>query len=188
MQYIFAAHEQNFADWCVDDYPGLPLKGREFIKNVESPNFIPRLWTHQLEAIKRTIYSFEILKKPDLLLNIVTGGGKTVIIAGMVAYLRIVHQLDKFLILVPNTIVQARLVDDFSPTSDKFTYDIFSFFFNAYAYEKDRLSLHIMRQGESPAGIRNANIILGNVHQIYEGKDNWRVIQENTDRLAIFND
>lgn len=37
--------------------------------------------------------------------------------------------------------------------------------------------------GKSAAGIRSANIILGNVHQIYDGKDNWQVIYENCDRL-----
>ena len=35
---------------------------------------------------------------------------------------------------------------------------------------------------------RSACIIIGNVHQLYEGKDNWKVIAENCDQLCIYND
>jgi len=188
MRYAFASHEKNFADWCRAGYAGLPSNGAEFLKNLDSPNFKPPLWKHQKEAVKRCVYAFEILKMQDLLTKIVTGGGKTQIIAAMIAYLRVVHQINQFLILVPNTIVRQRLVDAFDPKDTSYVFRIFPFFFGPYEYERDRLSLHIMKQGEPAAGIRNANIILGNVHQIYEGRDNWRVIYENCDRLAIFND
>lgn len=138
--------------------------------------------------MKRTVYAFEILKWPDLLLNVVTGGGKTQIIGGMIAYLKIAHQINQHLVLVPNTTVRARLVDAFDPKSQDYVFKVFPFFFGLHESEKDRISLHVMKQGTSSAGIRAASIILGNVHQIYEGKDNWRVIYENCDRLAIYND
>ncbi len=53
---------------------------------------------------------------------------------------------------------------------------------------RERLSTHVMEVGANAAGIRSANVIIGNVHQLYEGKDNWRVISENSDRLCIYND
>lgn len=188
MHYAFGPHEKNFEQWCRDGYLGLPAGGQEFVKNLDSPNFKPRLWRHQAEAIKRAIYAFEHLKLQDILLNVVTGGGKTQIIGALIAYLQIVHRLSQFLLLVPNTIVRARLIDAFDPKSKEYVFSQFPFFFGSYAVDKDRLSLHIMQPGASPAGIRNANLILGNVHQIYEGRDNWRVIHENCDQFAIIND
>lgn len=188
MNYAFKAHEENFAIWCRDSYPGIPEVGVEFLKNLDSPNFTPRLWRHQVEALKRTVYAFEILHSPDLLLNVVTGGGKTQIIAGMLTYLKTVHEVNQHLLLVPNTTVRARLVDAFDPKARDYVFRVFPFFAGRFQDERDRLSLHVMKPGISPAGIRGANIILGNVHQIYEGRDNWRVIYENCDRLAIYND
>ncbi len=188
MQYAFRPHEANFSDWCRDGYLGVPDGGRDFLKNLDSPNFAPPLWKHQVESIKRTIYAFEILGWPDLLLNVVTGGGKTVIIGGIAAYLRNVHDIAQHLILVPNTTVRARLIDAFDPKSRQYIFGEFPFFSGVHAGDQKRLSLHIMQPGASAAGIRGANIILGNIHQIYEGRENWRVIYENCDRLAIYND
>src|SRR2546425_7406683 len=107
MNYVFKSHEENFATWCRDGYPGVSEPAREFLRNLGSPNFSPKLWRHQVEALKRTIYSFEVLHWPDILLNIVTGGGKTVVIGGMLAYLKSVHDVTQHLILVPNTTVRA---------------------------------------------------------------------------------
>ncbi len=188
MQYAFKPYEQAFSEWCRAGHPGIPDAGLEFLRNLHSPNFSPRLWRHQVEALHRAIYSFEVLKWPDLLLNIVTGGGKTVVIGGLIAYLRSVHDIHQHLILVPNTTVRSRLVDAFDPKEREYTFRTFPFFCGTRAGEGERLSLHVMEPGKSAAGIRSANIILGNVHQIYEGRDNWRVIYENCDRLAIYND
>lgn len=188
MYYAFRAHEENFATWCRGGYSGVPGTGVEFLRSLDSPNFTPRLWRHQIEAIKRTVYAFEVLHWPDILLNVVTGGGKTQIIAGMAAYLKTVHEVSQHLILVPNTTVRARLVDAFDPKSKDYVFRLFPFFAGRFQDERDRLSLHVMKPGTSPAGIRGASIILGNVHQIYEGRENWRVIYENCDRLAIYND
>lgn len=196
----FVKHEKNFAKWCEDKYPFViedgakNEKAQKFLQYLTSDSFRQAsnydLYKHQRQAILRSIYAFEVLGKKDLLLNVVTGGGKTVIIAGIIAYLRIVHDFNKFLILVPNTIVRQRLVDDFNPGSPLFVYNVFHFFFNHYDYLKDQFSLHIMEQGSNPAGIRSNNIILGNVHQIYEGRVNLKLIMDdrNVDRIAIFND
>ena len=46
-------------------------------------------------------------------MNVVTGGGKTAIIAALIAWLRLAHDVQKFLLLCPNLIVRDRLEDDF---------------------------------------------------------------------------
>ena len=111
MQYAFAAHEINFRDWKQAGYPGIPEKGRDFLRNLDAPTFSPPLWRHQAESIRRIIYAFEVLGMKDVLTNVVTGGGKTVIIGGVIAYMTQVHGINQHLVLVPNTIVRERLLD-----------------------------------------------------------------------------
>lgn len=195
MYYFFKPHEKNFNEWVKHGFEGIPETGQAFLKHISSKHFKPTIplfsevqWKMQTEAIQRCIYSFEVLGDKDLLVNIVTGGGKTTIIGAMIAYMTIVHDQNKFLILVPNTIVRSRLIDDFDIHSESYVYDTFPFFFNSYLPLKDRFSLHVMQAGESSAGIRSANIILGNIQQIYERTDNWKVIRDNVDSLVIFND
>lgn len=194
MKYSFKEYEDNYEKWCQQGYPiadeDIAQKVKDFIRNIESPNFTPQLYPHQLESIKRCIYSYEILGKKDLLLEIVTGGGKSAIIAGMIAYFAIVHNLLRYLVLVPNTIVRSRLDDEFNPDpkNTKFVYSNFPFFFNSYEYLKDRISLHVMEQKRDPVGIRDAQIILGNIHQIYDGKISLDIIQKNLGNIVIFND
>ncbi|MEX0683929.1 MAG: DEAD/DEAH box helicase family protein [Dehalococcoidia bacterium] len=188
MQYAFAPHEANFREWCNAGYPGIPEKGRDFLKHIGAPDFSPQLWRHQNEAIRRCVYSLEVQGMKDVLTNVVTGGGKTVIIAGVIAYMMQVHGIRQHLILVPNTVVRQRLLDAFRVGGDGYVFTEFPLFFGADANEPQRLSTHIMKVGENAAGIRSANIIIGNVHQLYEGKDNWKVISENCDRLCVYND
>ncbi|GAG90183.1 unnamed protein product, partial [marine sediment metagenome] len=159
MKYVFKEHEKNFAEWCSEGY-NLRLdnlqqtKAKEFFRNIDDPNFVPPLYRHQAESVKRVIYSYEMLEKKDQLIEVVTGGGKSVIIAGVIAYFMIVHDIHKFLILVPNTIVRARLKDEFdpAPTNKSFVYNTFHFFYNGTTDLIQRLSLHIMKQGEPPEG------------------------------------
>ncbi|MEK9185417.1 MAG: DEAD/DEAH box helicase family protein, partial [Patescibacteria group bacterium] len=142
----------------------------------------------QLEAIERCVYSFEILDEKDLLTNIVTGGGKTTIIGAMIAYMMIVHDQYKFLILTPNTIVRGRLEDEFDKNKESYIYDVFPFFTNSYEHLKNRISLHVMQPGNNAAGVLSGNIILGNIHQIYERTENKKVLMENINQFCIFND
>src|SRR3989339_1164779 len=196
MHYFFKQHEENFNEWRKSGYQGMPEIGVDFLKHLGSKHFKPnlKLWNEeqwqkvQLEAIERCVYSFEILGEKDLLTNIVTGGGKTTIIGAMIAYLMIVHDQYKFLILTPNTIVRERLVDEFDQQSESYIYDIFPFFVNSHEHLKNRISLHVMKPNESAAGVRAGTIILGNIHQIYERTDNWKVLGDNVDSLCIFND
>lgn len=195
MHYFFKPHEENFKDWVKSGFVGIPDSGIAFLKHLSSPHFKPKMelfsekqWKMQLEAIQRCVYCFEILREKDLLTNIVTGGGKTTIIGSIIAYMMTVHDQRKFLILVPNTIVRERLVDDFDPNSETYIYDTFPFFTNSDEPLKSRISLHIMKPSESAAGIRSGTIILGNIQQIYERTDNWKVIRDNVESLVIFND
>jgi superfamily II DNA or RNA helicase len=193
MKYSFKEHEKNFIDWCKAGYAVAlsepqKLKVRDFLKNIDDPNFVPPLYRHQAESVKRIIYSYEILGKKDLLVEVVTGGGKSAIIAGIIAYFMIVHNVNKFLILVPNTIVRSRLKDEFDPESKIFVYNTFHFFSNGTEDLAARISLHTMEVGKDPTGIRQANIILGNIHQIYEGKVSLEIIQKNLGNIVIFND
>jgi len=195
MHYFFKPHEENFREWVKSEFIGMPELGVAFLKYISSPHFKPKMelfsdkqWKMQLEAIQRCVYCFEILGEKDLLTNIVTGGGKTTVIGAMIAYMMIVHDQTKFLILTPNTIVRERLVDDFDPNSETHIYDTFPFFINSYELLKHRISLHIMKPSESAVGVRSGTIILGNIHQIYERRDNWKVLRDNVESLVIFND
>ena len=196
MHYFFKQHKENFKEWRISGYQDIPELGIDFLKHIGSKNFKPnlKLWNDsqwrkvQLEAIERCVYSFEVLGEKDLLTNIVTGGGKTTIIGTMIAYMMIVHDQYKFLILTPNTIVRERLVDEFDKNSDNYIYDVFPFFTNSHEHLKTKIFLHVMKPSESAAGVRSGNIILGNIHQIYEKTDNWKVLRDNVDSLCIFND
>ncbi len=188
MNYAFAPHEANFRDWRSAGYPGLPERGRDFLRHLDAPDFSPPLWRHQGEAIRRCIYAYDVLGMKDVLTNVVTGGGKTVIIGAVIAYMMQVHGITQHLILVPNTIVRERLLDAFDINKPEYVFGEFPFFFGAEKDAPRRIATHVMKVGENAAGIRSADIIIGNVHQLYEGKDNWKVIAENCDRLCIFND
>src|SRR5271165_3439984 len=119
----FAKYEDAFRDWRRDGMPGLKLESYKYIEflTCADDDQQPRdetLWPHQWEAFLRVVYSHEILGKKEigvdgLLLNIVTGGGKTAVIAALIAWLRIAHGVEKFVLLCPNLIVRDRLEDDF---------------------------------------------------------------------------
>jgi len=199
MHYFFKQHEENFKEWRNSGYQGIPQAGVEFLKHLASQDFKPDLkivkfWNEkqwkkvQLEAIERCVYSFEVLGEKDLLINIVTGGGKTTVIGALIAYMMIVHEQYKFLILTPNTIVRERLDDEFDPDSPTYIYNVFPFFFNSFESLKTRIQLHKMQPTASATGIRSGTIILGNIHQIYERTENWKVLHDNVDSLCIFND
>jgi len=119
----FARYEEHFKAWCQDGYPTDFPDTYRYIDFLSDPSNdqAPRagtLWPHQWESFLRVIYSYEVLGKKTigehgLLLNIVTGGGKTAVIAAIVAWLRISHGVQKFLMLCPNLIVRDRLEEDF---------------------------------------------------------------------------
>ena len=98
--------ELDYRKWMDDpDFPSLDTRqsqyARVFVDNLTNGTLPNPLYRHQYEAVMRVIYHGEKLGKWDSLLDIVTGGGKTVIMATLIAYFRQVRGYTKFLILVP---------------------------------------------------------------------------------------
>ena len=120
---FYAETLRKYKEWIVSSFkaPAVPDRVRDYLLHmaIESPaGKYQTLWPHQRQAVLRTIFANEILKPrdagwKDLLLNVVTGGGKTTIIATIMAYLRVCHEVRSFLLLSPNTIVRERLKTDF---------------------------------------------------------------------------
>ena len=189
MQDSFLQYVEDFESWRDSGFPNVKLETREFIDNVLRPDKKWKMWNHQIEALLRTIYAYEILEKKNCLLNIVTGGGKTAIIAAVIFWLKSVHNINKFLILTPNTIVRARLIQDFK---DGMVFKNFEFTTKQNYILLNDLALHVMESGAQPQGILDSGIILGNIQQMYStntgGKRNLSYLQEFVGDIAIFND
>lgn len=186
--------------------PKVPEITRDYLLHltVESPaGKYVGLWSHQREAVMRAIYAYEILGKGgqepqwrDLLLNIVTGGGKTAIIAALMAWLRVCHEVRSFILLSPNTIVRERLRQDFEqPSREDSVWRRFSLFPPEYAHYVHDMTLHVLEPGAGSAGIRSAAVTLANIHQLYPpttgrilGGENLGVILNHLGRIAVFND
>ncbi len=186
----FTEHEKAFNEWVMDGFPGVKNATREFIENLQRRNKKRILWKNQKGGILRVIYSYEILNMKDLLLNIVTGGGKTVIIGAIVAWLKMAYGINKFLIIVPNLIVRDRLELDFQNK------DVFKNFelFPEHLEEQylNELDLYTLGAGKGTQGMLNSGVILGNIQQFYtsniSGQQNLAYIMNFTDKIAVFND
>src|SRR5450759_846999 len=99
MYNFFARYEQDFREWVDASFPDVNPLTRDFLEHLADPDLPRKLWRHQHESVLRTVYSYELLHEKKLLLNIVTGGGKTAIIGAVIAWLKICHDLHKFLVL-----------------------------------------------------------------------------------------
>ena len=190
MYHSFAPYEQDFqAWWQSKEYPEVNPLTRDFLAYITRSDAPRKLWRHQEESLMRVIYAYELLQWDELLLNIVTGGGKTAIIGAVIAWLKSCHDINKFILLCPNTIVRDRLEDDFQNGE---VFHKFGFFPPGTEHYTNELGLHVMQPGSSPQGIRDNGIILGNIQQLYDsninGKRNLAVLLSSADRIAIFND
>lgn len=91
----FSRYEDEFQHWVKGGYPGAKSETLDYISHLNAPEDSTRprertLWPHQWDSFLRVIYAFEIehgaLSQPNgVLLNVVTGGGKTAIIAALMA-------------------------------------------------------------------------------------------------------
>lgn len=196
----FARHEQVFADWRRDGYPGVKPETFQYIDFLSDPDNdqAPRegtLWPHQWEAFLRVIYSYEILGKTEigergLLLNVVTGGGKTAAIAALIAWLRVAHQVQKFVLLCPNLIVRDRLEEDFEGGKVFRDRDLLP---NWGTARPEDFPLTTLGTGKSAgwASLLSADVVLGNIHQFYQsnksGQSNLSALM-NGPEFALFND
>ena len=184
---------EGFDVWKAENFPGVKDETRRFLEHLTDEKKKIKLWKHQLEAVLRVIYAYEVLGKNNLLLNIVTGGGKTAIIGACISWLKMCHSLDKFLIIVPNTIVRDRIEKDFLPSKDeKSVFETFDLFPKEFKQLENELSAHVMEEGASPQGILDSGIVIGNIHQLYEtntsGKRNLDWVLNKIGNFAIFND
>ena len=195
----FARHEDAFRNWRRDGLPGLRPESYEYIEFLTSEDDEREaregtLWPHQWESFLRVAYAHEILGKREigadgLLLNIVTGGGKTAVIAAVTAWLRIAHGVQKFVMLCPNLIVRDRLQDDFQ--SGKVFKD--RGLLPDGTYRPGDFSLTTLGSGEAGgwASLLGASVVLGNIHQFYQsnksGQSNLSALM-NGPEFALFND
>lgn len=187
----FLPYEKKFSEWVNNRFEHEKIKSetKEFIFHIVNPERERKLWRNQQEGILRAIYSYEVLGKKNLLLNIVTGGGKTAIIGGVIAWLRMAYQIRNFIIITPNIIVRDRLQQDFE--KGKIFRD-FKFFPAIYSNLIDDLELHILGQGRAPQGLLEAGTILGNIQQLYsrggQASRNLAYIMHFLGDLVVFND
>lgn len=196
----FAKYEDAFRDWRRDGLPGLKDDSYKYIefltsKDDEREAREGTLWPHQWESFLRVVYAHEILGKTEigadgLLLNIVTGGGKTAVIAAVTAWLRIAHGVQKFVMLCPNLIVRDRLEDDFQNGkvfTDRGLLPDWTF------HKPGDFLLTTLGGGKEGgwASLISASVVLGNIHQFYQsnksGQSNLSALM-NGPEFALFND
>jgi type III restriction enzyme len=196
----FAQYEDAFRDWRRDGMPGLKADSYKYVEFLTSKDDDQTarsgtLWPHQWESFLRAIYAHEILGKAalgtdGLLLNIVTGGGKTAIIAAVIAWLRIAHKTEKFVMLCPNLIVRDRLEDDFEGGKVFKDRDLLPDWGNSRPADFVLTTLGSGKEG-GWASLFSASVILGNIHQFYQsnktGQSNLSALMNGPD-FALFND
>lgn len=196
----FARYEEAFQDWRRDGLSGLKAESFKFIDALTSPDDdqSPRpgtLWPHQWESFLRVVYAHEILGKQEigadgLLLNIVTGGGKTAVIAALIAWLRIAHEVQKFALLCPNLIVRDRLEEDFDGGKVFRDRDLLPSWSTSRPEDFILTTLGSGKDG-GWADLLSASVVLGNIHQFYQsnksGQSNLSALMNGPD-FALFND
>lgn len=196
----FAIYEDVFQSWRRDGLPGLNTESYKYIEALTSPDDdqaarVGTLWPHQWESFLRVVYAHEILGKAEigadgLLLNIVTGGGKTALIAGIIAWLRIAHRVEKFVLLCPNLIVRDRLEDDFEGGRVFQARDLLPKWSNVRPQDFVLTTLGSGKDG-GWASLLSASVVLGNIHQFYQsnksGQSNLSALMNGPD-FALFND
>lgn len=196
----FGRYEDDFVQWKKSGYPGACGGTLDYIMHLryEEDDSRPRdgtLWPHQWDAFLRVIYAYEIrrdeLAQPHgVLLNIVTGGGKTAVIAALMVWMRLAHDVKKFVVLCPNLIVRDRLEDDFQDGKVFVDRDLIP---AGSVARKDDFALTTLGS-DRPGGFADllgANVMLGNIHQFYEsnaaGQSNLAALMNESD-FALFND
>ncbi len=194
----FIQHESDYREWVMDGFPGASSKTLEFIEHLIQRSEGKRLWPHQKEAILRTIYAYEIKREKlhtDYLLRIVTGGGKSLIIASIIAWVRysFPDAAQKFLIICPNLIVRDRLLFDFvrvKGNEHKTVFEKWSLFPDDSLNQ--RMTGTILESGGSPQDMLTSDVIISNIQQLYTSGTNTvrnlDFLNTKVGDIAIFND
>ena len=196
----FSRYEDEFQQWVTGGYPDAKTETLDYIRHLSDPEDDTRpregtLWPHQWDSFLRAVFAYEVrqeeLALPDgVLLNVVTGGGKTAIIATLIAWLRLAHDVQKFVMLCPNLIVRDRLEEDFQ---DGKVFVDRGLIPHGAIVSKDDFALTTLGS-DRPGGWANllgASVILGNIHQFYvsnaAGQANLAGLM-NGPQFALFND
>ncbi len=196
----FSRYENEFAQWVKEGYPGAKPETLEYIIHLSDPldDTRPRdgvLWEHQWDSFLRVVYAYEVrrdaLMKPDgALLNVVTGGGKTAIIAALIVWLRLAHNVHKFVMMCPNLIVRDRLEEDFDGGQ---VFEDRGLIPEGAIVRRRDFALTTLGS-DRPGGwasLLGASVILGNIHQFYtsnaSGQSNLSALM-NGPEFALFND
>lgn len=194
----FVRYEEEFNNWVMSGYPGVRTETLEFIEHLFQRNSGLQIWAHQKEGILRVIYSYEIQSKNlgnKYLLKIVTGGGKSLVIASIIAWLKFAYstEFDKFLLICPNLIVKDRLTTDFirsTENEDKTVFEKWSLTPDD-ALNK-RINATVLESGGSPQNILTADIVITNVQELYTTGTNTArnldFLVTKVGNIAIFND
>ncbi len=201
MRNEFLRHERNFEAWVDGGLEPSERVTQDYLRFLADPEDERRprpngLWRHQWDALLRVIYAREVagrmLWDDGVLLNIVTGGGKTALIAATMVWLRLAHNVQRFLILCPNLIVRDRLESDFRGGRVFRDRDLIP---PGAIVTADDFALTTLGGASkaSAADLFGANVILANIHQFYRssktGQQNlWSLLQANHDPFAVFND
>ena len=193
----FVEFEQEFKDWQMSHYPNCAHKTVEFIEHLLERRDGNELWQHQKEAILRVIFLYEVKNRAlesKYLLKIVTGGGKSLIIASIIAWLKYAYGdlFDRFLIITPNLIVRDRLQDDFlrSQIDGKTIFERWSLFPDEALNRS--INTALIESGSGPQGMITSDIILTNIQELYTSGTNTArnlaFLKDNFSHIAIFND
>ena len=196
----FLSYETDFDVWKEGHFMPSGDETQRYLRFLADPEneLQPKqggLWPHQWEALLRVIYAREVLRRDfwedGLLLNVVTGGGKTALIAAAMVWQRLAYGVNRFLILCPNLIVRDRLEADFKegkvftdrgliPPEAEFKADAFA------------LTTLGGSSRASTTDLFGANVVLANIHQFYSrsktGQENlWALFGAQGTPFAIFN-
>ena len=127
-----------------------------------------------------------------MLLNVVTGGGKTALIAATMVWLRLAHDVRRFLILCPNLIVRDRLEADFRGGKVFTERDLIP---PGAIVSADDFALTTLggTSSATATSLLGSNVVLANIHQFYRssttGKQNlWSLLEADQTPFAVFND
>ena len=201
MRNEFLPHERDFEAWVDAGFEPCEPATQDYLRFLADPDDERRprpdgLWRHQWDALLRVIYAREVagrtLWDDGVLLNIVTGGGKTALIAAAMVWLRLAHDVRRFLILCPNLIVRDRLEADFRSGRVFRDRDLIP---PGAIVTADNFALTTLGGDSraSAADLFGANVVLANIHQFYRssktGQQNlWGLLHANHDPFAVFND
>ena len=201
MQNALLPREADFKAWVASHFLPSQDATLDYLRHLADPEaeITPKeggLWPHQWDALLRVVYAREVLNRDfwgdGLLLNVVTGGGKTALIAATMVWLRLAYGVQRFLILCPNLIVRDRLESDFR---DGKVFNDRGLIPPDAPFKANAFALTTLGGSSSASSqdLFGAKVVLSNIHQFHRGsktgQDNlWALFGEQATPFAIFND